>query len=222
MEVLMTTFQTVIITLTLPLVFSSSTMAWTWEEVKQEIEASGQKLESSVKQAGEKLEQGVKQSLDGLEKGIDKLEHGVKQSLNGVEKGIQNFQTKIPQWVQNMENGFQKGKAQIGDLLRQLDNKIDRSGKGCGSGLSTQIIKDNWLLFDFTSACEAHDQCYEQCNRHRKTCDNDFFTHLQQACPTQQEKPVQYHMCQEIAKLYWYTVSKTGESAWKKAQTTCR
>jgi hypothetical protein len=142
--------------------------------------------------------------------------------MEGVEKGIDDLEAKIPEWIQNMEDGLQKGGEQVGQVLRQIDEKIDRSGKGCGSGLTTKIVKDNWLMFDFSSACEAHDQCYERCNSSRKACDTDFFTQLQQACPSQEEERVKYQICNEIAKLYWYTVSKTGNSAWTKAQTTCR
>ncbi len=207
-------------------VFSSATMAWSWttswEEVKQDVKASGEKLEAGVKQAGEKLEQGFKQGIKGVENGIDELEQGFKQGMEGVEKGIDNLEAKIPVWVQNVEDGLQKGGEKIGNVLRQIDEKIDRSGKGCGSGLTTKIVKDNWLMFDFTSACETHDQCYGLCNGSRKACDTDFFTHLQQACPSQKTERVQYQICSEIAKLYWYTVSKTGDSAWKKAQTNCR
>ncbi|RKZ49306.1 MAG: hypothetical protein DRR16_33640 [Candidatus Parabeggiatoa sp. nov. 3] len=242
----MTTFQkiNIVMSVAILLVFSSATMAWSWttswEEVKQDVKASGEKLEAGVKQAGDKLEQGFKQGMEGVEKGIDKLEQGFKQGMEGVEKGIDkleqgfkqgmegvekgidDLEAKIPEWIQNVEDGLQKGGEKIGQVLRQIDEKIDRSGKGCGSGLTTKIVKDNWLMFDFTSACETHDQCYERCNSSRKACDTDFFTQLQQACPSQEEERVKYQICSEITKLYWYTVSKTGNSAWTKAQTTCR
>ncbi|RKZ87975.1 MAG: hypothetical protein DRR19_13060 [Candidatus Parabeggiatoa sp. nov. 1] len=193
------------------LVFSSTVMAWswkeTWEEVKQEVKEGGEKLEASVK------------------KGAEQLEAGVKKGIEEVENGIEDLEEKIPEWMQDLEDGLEKGGDKIGEMLRKtIDQNIDTSGQGCGTGLTTQIVIDDWGLFDFTSACQVHDKCYEQCNATRNYCDNDFLILLRKACPSKETDRVKYQICRDIAKLYWYTVSKNGQSVWKQAQSkaNCR
>jgi len=191
------------------LVFSNTVMAWdwkeTWDDVKQEVKEGGEKLEAGVKKGAEQLESGVKKGLEEVEKGIDQLEE------------------QIPEWWQDLEDGLETGSDKIAEMLRTIDQNIDTSGQGCGTGLTTQIILDDWGLFDFTSACQAHDKCYEQCNATRVSCDNDFLTNLRKACPSKKTERVKYQTCWEMTKLYWYTVSKAGKSVWKQAQAkNCR
>jgi hypothetical protein len=211
------------------LVFSSATMAWnwteTWEELKQDIKEGSEELEAGVKKGCDKLEKGVKNGIDKLEKGLkkggEKLEKGIKKGIEELDNGIENLQRKLPEWKQDLEDGLEKGSNKIRKLLRKLDPNLDTSGQGCGTGLTTQIVIDNWNLFDFSSACQAHDNCYSTCNTTRNACDNDFLTLLQKTCPSKKAARVKYQLCRAIAKVYWYTVSETGQSAWEKAQTNC-
>jgi hypothetical protein len=192
------------------LVYSSVTMAWNWKETWED-------LKQEVKEGGEKLEVGVK-------KGAEQLEASVKKGIEEVEKGIEDLEEKIPEWMQDLEDGLEKGGDKIGEMLRKIDPNIDTSEQGCGTGLTTQIVIDDWGLFDFTSACQVHDKCYEQCNATRNSCDNGFLTNLRKACPSKETERVTYQICRDIAKLYWYTVSKNGQSIWKQAQikANCR
>ncbi len=225
------------------LIFSSATMAWswteTWEGLKQDVKEGSEKLEDGVKKGCDKLEKGIKKGIEKLEKGLkkggDKLEKGIKKGIEELDNGIEELQTiipewmqdleeletKIPEWMHELEDGLEKGSDKIRELLRKIDPNIDTSGQGCGTGLTTQIVIDNWSLFDFSSACQAHDNCYSTCNATRNACDNEFLTLLQKTCPSKKAARVKYQMCRAIAKMYWYTVSETGQSAWEQAQTNC-
>jgi hypothetical protein len=202
MENIMTTLQklNLVIIISFLLVFPNSSMAWNWKNV----------------------EKGWKNVVEETEKGSQNLVKGVKKGYENVaeevEKGIEKLEKKVPEWVQDLEKGLEAGGEKIEKIIQKIDLNFDKSGQGCGSGLSTQIVTDQWGIFDFTLACQLHDKCYCQRDVTQKSCDNDFLTNLQQACPSKESDPISYQICGVLAKVYWYSVSEAGQSAWKEAQ----
>jgi hypothetical protein len=178
-------------------ILPNAIIAWdmkeTWEDVK-----------TGVKEGSQKIQEGVK-------KGTEKAEESAKYLM----------EKKVPEWKQDLADGVEQSRQklrEINEKIQAILPEFDTSGQGCGSGLTTQIVTDNWGMFDFTKACEQHDACYEQCNVTQKSCDDAFFTNLLKACPAKEEQWAKYEVCKELAIVYWFSVSKAGHSAFEKSQ----
>jgi len=72
----------------------------------------------------------------------------------------------------------------------------------------------------FSSACEAHDICYQTCGSGKDTCDNAFHGNMFQVCNalTGQEREECYDDCATWRERYWYGVVTYGDSAWENDQ----
>jgi len=102
---------------------------------------------------------------------------------------------------------------------------IDTSGRGCGSGWNTDVVRDELFDVSFREPCEHHDICYETCGMIKKDCDDTFYDELKSVCedtyPNESEEN-QIKVCLEAASLYYKGVSNAGDDAFADAQENCR
>ncbi|HEV8441136.1 MAG TPA: RHS repeat-associated core domain-containing protein [Methylomirabilota bacterium] len=90
----------------------------------------------------------------------------------------------------------------------------------CGSGWTSYFIPDSWYgLYDFSSACHTHDECYEQCGKSQKACDEEFLKNMEKEC-----RRVTWWRtdCLGTAKTYYLAVRNLGSTAYKNAQAGCQ
>jgi hypothetical protein len=102
---------------------------------------------------------------------------------------------------------------------------IDTSGRGCGSGWNTKVVRDEFWDVSFDDACKSHDLCYETCGMTKEICDDTFHDAMKAVCedtfPDDSEK-IQKEACLAAARLYFEGVSIVGEDAFSEAQKNCR
>ncbi len=87
------------------------------------------------------------------------------------------------------------------DLLALLDD----------GGVCTGVPDALPGIFDFTAACEAHDECYAS-GEDRAACDQAFREDLLTACATQHPDAfdIRRYLCFGLAELYYIGVSLFG------------
>ncbi len=71
----------------------------------------------------------------------------------------------------------------------------------------------------FTSACEAHNQCYGMCDITKKQCDDRFFQDMTKICS--ENIPLDspdFSSCQYFAVSYWLAVQRLGGEAFEATQ----
>lgn len=91
----------------------------------------------------------------------------------------------------------------------------------CGTGWNEPWVRDSWGNADFTSACHAHDRCYDTCGRAKDDCDNAFRGELHSACERAYSSvwhAVQRRACKEMANTYHSAVHRNGGDAYRAAQ----
>lgn len=76
-------------------------------------------------------------------------------------------------------------------------------------------VPDSGANFDFTTACAAHDACYDafhgQGEAARKACDDQFLADMQAACAEQwPRQPLRRAACNSVANLYYRGVRAGG------------
>jgi hypothetical protein len=103
------------------------------------------------------------------------------------------------------------------------DNGINQTfsteGVKCGSGLTSRLVPDMPLGFDFTPSCNAHDRCYAMCGRPKSYCDASFRTSMKNWCKDRfsvldPRRPA----CRTMAQTYWQAVKDYGGGAYRRAQ----
>ncbi|HAF95012.1 MAG TPA: hypothetical protein DER10_05700 [Elusimicrobia bacterium] len=93
----------------------------------------------------------------------------------------------------------------------------DPLGLVCGPSEGDWAIpdRDRGEFFDFTGSCQAHDNCYEKCDKSKWSCDKRFLHNMLDSCR------VLFHnnkKCRDRAKLYFKEVIKWGGRSYKSAQ----
>jgi len=112
--------------------------------------------------------------------------------------------------------------ARAGDGVRlEADSTLARSGKpvraaanGCG-GQDSEWIPERWPdVFDFESACNRHDDCYETLGKTKKICDKQFLTDMKRSCGRYSpQRRVRYGRkalsCAAVARFVYYRGVRT-------------
>jgi RHS repeat-associated protein len=98
-------------------------------------------------------------------------------------------------------------------------NFIDPKGLKCGSGWTDDIVPDSYGNFNFTSPCQAHDDCYGTCGTSKLACDIFFYNNMLQECRKLTWNPISQFSCIETAAIYYgFVSSPLGWYAYNKAQ----
>lgn len=102
---------------------------------------------------------------------------------------------------------------------------LDTSGRGCGSGWNTDVVRDEFWDVSFRKPCENHDLCYETCGVTKEECDVTFHNEMKSVCEDTFPDDIdalQKMACLAAADLYYEGVSTAGEGAFSDAQAVCR
>ena len=95
----------------------------------------------------------------------------------------------------------------------------------CGTGWNERWVPDRFGAADFTSACRAHDACYETCGSSKSGCDARFRGDLQSACRRAYSSwwhAPQRGRCSVAAEGYALAVRRMGGDAYRAAQRAAR
>jgi RHS repeat-associated protein len=96
--------------------------------------------------------------------------------------------------------------------------ETDPLGLACGSGWTDSVVPDNFgSAFDFTEACNKHDNCYDACGKSKGLCDYEFFFNMAKSCSKSGSKLD----CLGIAFAYFVAVDLLGGGAYSAAQAHC-
>ena len=97
-----------------------------------------------------------------------------------------------------------------------LDN-FDALGLGanCGSGLTSGLVPDKPSGYDFSTACQTHDKCYDTCGATQNGCDEKFLEDMQSIC---ESRYASAGSCNELANIYYGAVQNYGQGAFANAQ----
>lgn len=114
-------------------------------------------------------------------------------------------------------------------------NHIDEFGLACGTpGIGDWLVPDKPGGFDFTEACNNHDECYSDCSISRSQCDSEFKSDAESVCSGLSTKPgwkphingkgglqpspSPYDRCMRTANTCYQAVNNFGEGACKNAR----
>jgi hypothetical protein len=95
------------------------------------------------------------------------------------------------------------------------------SSNGCGPEGGSIKIPQGYGNADYTPACNNHDICYEDCQKPKSACDDDFYTGMKQACAAAYAgvlNSLKRAGCYERAYVYYKAVSNFGDDAWIAGQ----
>jgi hypothetical protein len=115
------------------------------------------------------------------------------------------------------------GLANSGPWPRPKPNPGPRyPGSSCGPAGSNFNFPNEWGGASIESACQNHDQCYENCGKAKAQCDWELYKDIRKACLSARNPPACY-----IASIAYYQAVYWGgdtpfESARRKAQCNCR
>ncbi len=100
-----------------------------------------------------------------------------------------------------------------------INQTFSTKGLKCGSGLTSRLVPDMPLGFDFTPSCTAHDHCYETCGIPKSYCDSAFRNSMKNWCKGRfSELDPRRPICRTTAQTYWQAVKDYGERAYQRAQ----
>ncbi len=111
-------------------------------------------------------------------------------------------------------------------VLNDPINSKDPLGLACGSGPTDAIVPDSPFGFKFTSACQAHDNCYDKCIggkcsgwSGKGSCDRNFKKDMLKIC-CKETNEAKRKACQTTARIYFSAVAylKAAQSAFIDAQ----
>jgi hypothetical protein len=106
------------------------------------------------------------------------------------------------------------------ELTVKLPQQLRLSG-ACGSGWNEPLVPDRFGDADFTSACRAHDACYETCGQEKSACDSRFHGDLRDACRSGYSgwwQAVGRQACFVAGEAYALAVQRMGGDAYRAAQ----
>jgi RHS repeat-associated protein len=97
----------------------------------------------------------------------------------------------------------------------------DAYGLACGSGWSEIFPDKGWFgVFDFTGACQDHDDCYGDCQRSKSSCDDAFYEDMRAEC--RRTSWIWKMDCYSSAKTYYEAVKRRGQGPYDRAQQACQ
>jgi hypothetical protein len=100
-----------------------------------------------------------------------------------------------------------------------------QNGCGPGGAFFDAVVKNfnKAALTDLTPACNAHDQCYNNCSLGRDFCDEQLLARMRQICDSSFPGQGQFLVrawCQAVAqKNYMFVRGDLGGAAWNADQT---
>jgi RHS repeat-associated protein len=115
---------------------------------------------------------------------------------------------------------YSKSEQRDGVLKGRTNNQDPEnpsSAGGCGSGWTDHVIPDNYIAWDFSSACAAHDHCYSTCGSNKSSCDSTFRDDLYAECPSWWLAPIRV-ACLAAADVYYLAVWGLGGTPFEQAQ----
>ena len=92
---------------------------------------------------------------------------------------------------------------------------------GCGPEGGAIKIPQGYGDADYTSSCNSHDHCYEECSTPQSACDEKFKEDMYDACAAAYPGALNSLFrlgCYERAYVYYQAVSTFGEDAWIAGQ----
>lgn len=92
---------------------------------------------------------------------------------------------------------------------------------GCGPEGGSFRIPQGYGNADYTSSCNTHDVCYEECGKDKVTCDEEFRDDMYASCDATYTGFTQKLLrfgCYERAWAYYQAVLRYGDDAWSAAQ----
>lgn len=109
--------------------------------------------------------------------------------------------------------------------LNQNQSYLNPGGNpACGSEWNEPYVPEGIGNYNFTDACQRHDDCYGACGSFKLSCDTTLFVDMVNVCSQIQwsEPPMDSLGCVEAAYIYLYFVlSPLGMSAFYNAQQGC-
>lgn len=88
-------------------------------------------------------------------------------------------------------------------------------GSSCGpEGSLYNYPNKFWGGANIEAACQAHDRCYENCNKSKRQCDSQFYSNIRRAC-LEAHDPV---ACNLASIAYYSAVSSGGEDPFRKSR----
>ncbi len=95
----------------------------------------------------------------------------------------------------------------------------------CGNENHTWVPDHPYFVFNFTAACQAHDDCYgcpgARAGKTKKQCDRNFLSDMSSHCNNFIFFPQAYISCMNAAFTYFYAVSAGGDDAFQNARRNC-
>jgi hypothetical protein len=95
------------------------------------------------------------------------------------------------------------------------------TANGCGPEGGSIKLPQGYGNADYTSSCNGHDFCYEECATSKDQCDEDFEQDMYDSCAAAYPGVLNSLFrfgCYERAYAYYQAVSIFGGSAWSAAQ----
>jgi hypothetical protein len=92
---------------------------------------------------------------------------------------------------------------------------------GCGPEGGTIKLPQGYGKADYTSSCNTHDVCYEECGTGKVKCDEDFRDDMYASCAAAYPGALNSLFrlgCYERAWAYYQAVLQFGGDAWIAAQ----
>jgi glutamate synthase domain-containing protein 1 len=89
---------------------------------------------------------------------------------------------------------------------------LAQEADACGIG-GVFDVPDSGAVFDFTEACQAHDECYSEGGDEadRNACDRAFLAAMQGSCNEMwPDSPFRRHVCLGVANTYFLGVHFFG------------
>ncbi|MBD3239199.1 MAG: hypothetical protein GF331_01330, partial [Chitinivibrionales bacterium] len=91
---------------------------------------------------------------------------------------------------------------------------LDPFGLQCGSGWNDPIVAEKGFGWDFTEACQKHDECYGDGAKTRKQCDDEFKSNMMNSCKDSYTEGTRAD-CERNARTYYNAVRMFGGSKYK-------
>lgn len=89
----------------------------------------------------------------------------------------------------------------------------------CGSGSTEGLVPDRPLWFNFSSACQRHDHCYDTCGAEKDYCDSHFRADMRGTCNRRFNRvDPRRRYCLETANTYHSAVHRMGGDAYRRGQ----
>lgn len=149
-------------------------------------------------------------------------ETGLHQNWN------RDYSPAVGNYIEADPVGINRGKNHLYVYVKNSPiMKSDPTGLNpgpCGNEGSKWVPDHPYWIFDFSSACQAHDDCYSNCQGGPKAkCDNDFLNDLTKLCFTKYIflGPFYLGLCQSAAVDFYIAVAGGAGTAFNNAREKC-